>query len=378
MVNEQRKLNMLKSEWELTIAIYVPSSDSVIENEVVTENDLKGHLGEVWLDGFLRKGFVETPIDDLRFSLKPLFQQDGCDDLCTGFRIETVNPASEHIYRDFSIHSLDLVAWRVSSRLVASGVLQDASQCHYVVVPSRKTATEQSLQDNDVCRSRLFTLTQKKKDPLRCIKAPVAPLLEKSTPRQAEYVQFPVFYTISAFEKAENIARKGGQFDQPVETGALIVGILGSCPDSGELFAMVCEIIELEEAKQSKFSLAPSGSTWQRLRNKMRLLKSEKENFIYTILGQCHGHNFLPGSCKSCKSAKDCRLTSVFVSREDRVWNNAVFESSPYQLCHIFGLNAAGEKADALYGLEDGRLQQRRFHLIRDDHLAAYLKQLHE
>ena len=88
----------------------------------------------------------------------------------------------------------------------------------------------------------------------------------------------------------------------------------------------------------------------------------------HRILGQCHGHNFLPAGgappCEVCHKLKECTRTSVFVSSDDRTWSRAVFSRQPWQLCHIFGLNARGEPTDKLFGLRDGRLLERGFHVV--------------
>ena len=373
MISKQLKRNKLKSEWILKVAICSSQGGSVLSEEVVTENDLKSHINEVWREGVVRKGFIE-PIDDIIFTLDPIFQKENGKIFCSGFRIGTENPAKEIIDREFNIHSLDLVTSRFSSRLISSGVLKDGDKYDFVINPERKPLIKDDVLINSKGGSKLFTVKQKKNDSIRCIKAPVAPLLKKSKTREIDNKHYPVFYTTTAFHKAEALARKGSKFDLPVETGAILVGILGSCPDSGELFAILNEIIELEDAKQSSFSLTPSGRTWQRLQDHIMQLRSKEEALPLSVLGQAHGHNFLPGKCESCDSTEKCTVSSAFVSRDDHLWNNAVFDSSPFQLCHIFGSNPMGKKVDALYGLENGRLLQRGFNLIPDKDLTSYLK----
>ncbi len=376
MIRQRQGHRLIESNWNLTAAIHLPEDRAIVAEEMVSESDLKGHLGEVWRDDFLREGLIEVSMDDLSFALEPIVQRKGSDQVCTGFRIEAAASGLGRAQRDFSVLSLDLVASRAASRLVATGALKVGDPYNYVIRHRRTVSTQGNLQHNLGQGSRPFTVTAKNSDSLRWIKASVAPLLERSASRQADAKQFPVFYTTSALAEAEGLARRGAQFDPPVETGAFLLGVLGSCPQSGELFAIVCEVIVLEGATQGRFSLIPSARTWQRLHEQMRQLAQTDTNRRLTVLGQCHGHNFLPGSCTSCERTATCQSTSTFVSMEDRLWNNAVLDSSPYQLCHIFGLTATGEKVDALYGLADGRLQQRGFYIIPDESLAAHLERL--
>ena len=72
------------------------------------------------------------------------------------------------------------------------------------------------------------------------------------------------------------------------------------------------------------------------------------------------------GSCQECPKRDQCELTSVFVSLEDRTWSKAVFNKQPWQVCHIFGLNARGKPVQAMFSLQENRLQQRGFYLIAD------------
>ena len=104
-----------------------------------------------------------------------------------------------------------------------------------------------------------------------------------------------------------------------------------------------------------------------RIQAVMRAKQAEPSTRAYRIVGQAHGHNFLPGrSCAECEKVKECKVTSAFISSDDRTWSKAVFNQQPWHVCQIFGHNARGEKVHAFYGLQDNRLSQRGFHAIRD------------
>jgi hypothetical protein len=85
------------------------------------------------------------------------------------------------------------------------------------------------------------------------------------------------------------------------------------------------------------------------------------------MVGQTHGHNFLPGSaCGACSKVADCQLTSVFVSTDDRAWSQAVFHRQPWHVCQIYGFNARGEYVHGMFTLRENRLQQRGFYVLPD------------
>jgi hypothetical protein len=87
------------------------------------------------------------------------------------------------------------------------------------------------------------------------------------------------------------------------------------------------------------------------------------------LLGQCHGHNFLPNDghvCDECEKRPVCSLTSVFVSDDDSTWMRAVFARQPWALCQIYGLSARKEPLHRLYSLKDGSWQPRGYFRLPD------------
>jgi hypothetical protein len=97
-------------------------------------------------------------------------------------------------------------------------------------------------------------------------------------------------------------------------------------------------------------------------------MATEPATRTHRIVGQCHGHNFLPADgappCEVCSRVEVCGRTSVFVSGEDVEWSRAVFRRQPWSVSHIFGSNARREQVQGLFGLRDGRLLERGFDLI--------------
>jgi hypothetical protein len=192
-----------------------------------------------------------------------------------------------------------------------------------------------------------------------------------------------VFYTTSAFAKAEGCARKGASSQPPVESGGVLVGSLCASP-CGEFFVVITDVIEALHARQGGYSLEFSDRTWNQIQEALTHRQRAYPASGCRILGNCHGHNFLPNlaqendpnSCPSCDKREFCPLTSLFVSKDDQAWSNAVFARQPWQLMHIFGVSAQAQPVHRLYGLREGRLQPRGFHLLPDSavepwHLAA-------
>ena len=116
------------------------------------------------------------------------------------------------------------------------------------------------------------------------------------------------------------------------------------------------------------FSLSYSGKSWARIQAVLRARQAQPATRAQRIVGQSHGHNFLPNDgappCELCYKQELCARTSVFVSGDDRQWCRAVFHRQPWALCHIFGLNARHDQVDSLYGLSGGRLEERGFFVI--------------
>ena len=100
----------------------------------------------------------------------------------------------------------------------------------------------------------------------------------------------------------------------------------------------------------------------------MKAMESQPATRTYRLVGQCHGHNFLPANgappCEVCPRLAVCGRSSVFVSTDDVSWARAVFRRQPWHLSHIFGLNARRENVHGLFGLRDGRLLERGFYVV--------------
>jgi hypothetical protein len=154
-----------------------------------------------------------------------------------------------------------------------------------------------------------------------------------------------------------------------VETGSALLGSLASCPESGEFFAMIYDIIEIPEAEATAWSLSYSSRSWLRLQQIQQARQAAHPQRAARFLGQAHGHPFRPNDgkvCAACHQRATCVQNSAWASPDDQAWHRAVFARQPWALCHIFGLSARGESVSQLHALKHGHLQSRGYYLLPD------------
>ncbi|MBW2274722.1 MAG: hypothetical protein JRG96_15755, partial [Deltaproteobacteria bacterium] len=181
---------------------------------------------------------------------------------------------------------------------------------------------------------------------------------------------YPVFYTRRALVKAEVAARSGASARPPVETGGLLLGRLCWCPDTRTLYAVVEDVLEASHAEGTTYTLTFTGETWGRIQAVLRARQRQPATRTQRILGQCHGHSFLPydqgETCDGCPSQGTCKLSTAYLSESDRRWCRAVFTREPWQLSHIFGLTPRREPVSAFYGQRGAMLERRPYYLLDD------------
>ncbi len=348
---------------ELSIAIRLAHDGPEAAREPVVPDDLIDVKSETWLEDMLRKGRTSVTLDDYEVRVSPNWSER--DRAYTGYTLEGQDRAGNISRRRFSLSSLEHVATRAAQNLISEGALQPHDVYYYELLAEQSASVTGALAG-----VRQATMRTR---PLAPLKSEIGPLLRRATPNGPTVEQagpFEVFYTEAALADAERCARMGVQLYPPVETGGLLVGFLCTCPVSGEFFAVVVEVLEAHAAEQAEFSLAYSSQTWARIQAVMDARQRHRKTRGLRILGQCHGHNFIPGDgtppCEVCDRVPVCTRSSVFVSRDDWNWSRAVFRRQPWQLCHIFGLNARREQVQGLFGLRDGRLLERGFRVLPD------------
>lgn len=333
--------------------------------EPVRDADLAEPRAEAWLELALRRGATDVPLAALDLRIV-LLHAEGDGRAALGFALELAGADGEPETRAiFGRECLEPVAARAAAALRASGVLPAGQSAYYTLRSLPAAASAESASSGD---DVLLDVVESP-PPLAVLRARLAPLLGRAERVDLEDGdrRHPVLYTRAALAKAESIARKGARANPPVETGGVLAGPLCSDPDSGELFAVVTDVIEGSGAERAPYSLTFTGATWARVERVMRARRSRPGQGALRLLGSTHGHNFVPldgePPCARCKPGA-CSRTSAFFSPDDEGWTRAVFAQQPWALGHVFGLNALREPVHALFGARGGRIQRRGFHVI--------------
>jgi hypothetical protein len=187
-----------------------------------------------------------------------------------------------------------------------------------------------------------------------------------------------VIYTRSALLRAERASRRGVAANPPIETGALLIGSLCSCPDTGELFCLVEDAMEAHDAEGTLTSLTFSSRTWARIHAIIAARQRQSETRTQQLIGVTHGHNFkpcTPAACLKCPDVGRCShlASSAFLSLDDVRWMKSVFSGEPWSISHVFGLTGEGAPAEALYSGFAGWSVRRGYQVIPDDAAAEIL-----
>jgi hypothetical protein len=346
----------------LGVAVRTREEGPALAMEEVNHADLADAIAETWRDECLRRGYPELGWSEVPMRLEPRFSQGKNHPRCAGFDITVDLPDGRRLSHPFSISCLNRVASRMAERLIAAGRLGLGQRYYYeVLVADRAPSTAGPVPEAP------FSLSVRSCQPA-CARVDLLPLLEQARPVGApDGEAFHVFITAEALARAEACSRRGAKSAPPVESGGVLVGSPAYCERTREFFAIISDVLEVSDAEQTQFSLAYTGRSWSRIQAIMKTRRQARPERAERLMGQCHGHNFLPeaaNACDRCEKRGACGLTSVFVSREDQTWMSAVFHRQPWALCQIFGLSARREPVDQLYSLKDARWQPRGYHLL--------------
>ncbi len=346
----------------LAVVLRLDSPGAILAREPVRPEDLAAHVAEAWREGCLRQDRPGLPLSEVPVCLRPLLKP-GQSLACTGFVLETRLSDADQVATEFSNRSLDLVARRAVQRLLKQGRLKDGQpycyEIHFKPGPlPAPPADADPIEFETTDRSPTLTW----------LEVPLRPLIEQSTPRNAiEEDPFHVFFTAGAFARAEQFARKGASASPPVETGAALVGVLCSCPDSGDLFVVVTDAYEVMAAEQKAYSIELSHESWRRI---LATIKARAVRCpALRLLGQAHGHNFLPAggqTCEACPSRPVCDLNNIFASEDDETWTRAHFAGQPWSICAIFGLSARSDRLHEIFTQRNARLRRRGYFVLPD------------
>jgi hypothetical protein len=350
---------------QLHLAVRLTINGPVAVREPLTEADLLDARSELWL-ACLRTGRAGMSLDEMQYGIVPMLQA-GSRDRVLGFELVHQPAAGEgRLSVAFSRASLKPVAMRVLRRLQTAGIIgkQDCIYFELSAGPAVGTADDLSAPATRNCKRQTHALPV----PLNCLSLPVSPLASRSLAvGQLDARVYPVFYTAAALAQAERCSRRGASLRPPVETGAVLVGPLCSCPKSGEFFSIVCAVMEVRDAEQTQFSLTLSGKSWEHIQCRIRELQSRPATVAFRVLGMAHGHPFAPKEAMSGdpqEEASPWRSHTAFVSNEDVSWSRAVFARQPWQLSHIFGQDRQGQPVDVLFGQRDCTLLPRCYYVL--------------
>jgi len=350
----------------LSVVLRDDVSGGFLARETVSAADLVGHSNEAWREGCLRQGCPGLPLSQLSLTLRPVFKKKEHSlsaTLCAGFGIDATLPDGRVTTTAFSVHSLGSVAERVSERLLALGKLRKGQtysyELHFSASHPLPTTPPPHLDGGFETSDRSPGLTW--------VEIPLRSLVLGATAHEDIQTDvFPVFFTRTALARAEQFARKGSSTTPPVETGAVLLGVPCSCPETGEFFVVMTDTYEVVGAEQKVFSLGYTDRSWNRIQAVVQA--RQKICPAFRLIGQAHGHNFLPAggnTCEACPTRPVCDLTNIYASADDEIWTRAVFAGTPYALCLIFGLSARGDQIHGLFTERDAHLRRRGYFILQ-------------
>lgn len=374
----------------------------VLHEEAVVGRDLAEAMAEIAFEAGMRRAGTSLALSDVVAGVRPLYRADGKSaDVCRGFELEIDCIDGHSTRREFGRKILEPVAVRASRRLVDDGRLAKGDLFYYsIAIADTKVGPlvidgesspptidalplaplwarskvvsadrRQSLADETYALDQTAQFSDS--SGTRAISLPDEEPSESSSEEGGSASShYPVFYTTTALTKAERVSRKGASHSPPVESGGLLLGRLYWCPDEKRLFGIVDDVLEATQSQGTTYSLTFTDGTWARVQAVLRARQRNPMTRGERILGQCHGHNFLPhnegATCDGCPVQGDCPLTTAYLSTSDRIWCRAVFPREPWQLSHVFGLTPRREAVSGLFGQSGGELVRREYRVLED------------
>jgi hypothetical protein len=366
-VNHQIELERIEHKaktYDFTVNLMLQPGSRTIHCEPVLPADLIEIYSEVWLNNYLRKGHPEIRFNDLEYRLFPELS-NGSRQRCSRIVVESKQSDGSIVQCPNGVDIFRTVAERGAKKLLETQTLIFGQPYFYDVAagerPLEKTANGSSLH----AHGNISKISYK---PLEYREASISALIENATAVGPVNSSVPIFFNKQVYIKAEQFSRKGARYNPPVESGAVVLGWLGACPQTGEFYVVAAEVVELSDTLQNKISLTYTDKTWANIQTVLKDRQSTPAGRADRIIGQSHGHNFLPcfgkKDCHHCEDQKECSATSVFVSDDDLLWSRCVFSRQPWAFCQIFGLDARGAPVQQMYGFKQGRLVKRGFYII--------------
>ena len=251
----------------LAVVVRAKDSQAPLARERVSPADLSDAIAEAWRDQCLRRGFPELALAEVPMTLVPLLREGDVASRCNGFALDVELPDGKSHRQEFSLLSLASAASRAMESLATGGIprtrpalFTTRSQWIRRLQNHRPTrpAPHLSRSTSGVCRPRVCACRSG-----RCCS-------RRRRWTSDDDNAFPVFFTVKALEKAEACSRAGAKSIPPVESGGVLVGSLAFCEAANEFFVIVTDVLEVNDAEQTTFSLSYSGQSWNRIQAIMK------------------------------------------------------------------------------------------------------------
>lgn len=364
-VNGSRATDVRRPPPQFDLVLRREADTPVLARRTLTAAELGDPLAEAGFHLVLRRGVDAPDLADADITLIPRFPASG-GPLCNGFNAEVVTQAGETVGRPFPMEAFLELASAMADDLRRQGILaaDDSYTFELQAYPPAAPVAGDGPAPGIVLRDKSPALeTVSSPVPLRALLQSARAVGPPGDPADA-----PLLFTEGALARAEVYSRRGAAEDPPVESGAMLLGELARCPESGDVFPVVTGALEARDAETHTYSLTFTGPTWARFQAVLRALRSRPETRAVRLIGQAHGHNFRPGDgvapCPECALREVCSRTSAVLSMADRAWHRAVFCRQPWNVGLIFGLDAMGRPVHTAYGMRHGRLVARNYHVV--------------
>ncbi|MDP7016048.1 MAG: hypothetical protein QGG36_09630 [Pirellulaceae bacterium] len=364
-----------KRRLPLAITVSKTKGGPPLESRRLDNSELMEFEAEAWHVTVLRKGQPGVLLEQVGTLMEADFER-GQEGALQGFSIRVTDPLGKQHRCQFTREAVSHQVTQVVHQLAASGALELDDEYYFELTVADEceleTATSQESPETGAPETGVSIKTHSA--PLSYLVHDLAPLLRQSKVIGRHHGDVAhLFYVQEAFEKAKQFARRGGNEQPPLETGCILIGALVSCPRTGEFFVVVVDVLEAQDADSNKFSLEFSGKTWTRMQTILRARQARTPALRF--VGQAHGHPFPPlggaPPCEICSQQQECTRHTCFVSVDDVNWTRAVFPRQPWQICHIFGINARDEHVNKLFAQRNGQLLERSYRLLPEFDLQA-------
>jgi hypothetical protein len=318
-------------------AVHVLREDDAPVRQVPVEVDWEPAREAVRLRA-LQDGLAGEEAFTLECTIDPVWHPSRGQPYLGGFRVRAQDTAPCEV--DFSLGYFRELGAKITSRLVAEGVLQkgDLIRCLPVAYPQ---APEDAPRAGEGRIGRLAP--------------PRIPVVQGSLgdfPAGGNDAAYPVFIPERVLEEVKLLTLAA----EARETGGILLGLLGRDATRGTLFAEVTGQLPARHTEACATKLTFTPATWTEVQAALEL-RTRGE----LMVGWWHSHPVREW-CKNCSEEKRaaCAFAKGFLSEEDRLLHRTVFPRA-YSLALLANDVAAEGPTYSLFGWKAGVLEQREF-----------------